>query len=178
MTLETSKVEGNNQEEYINCQQCFKEIKAGKTYWYHKSKNDNHKFCSTNCYQEYYGECCSKCVNENKNFAKYLDIIHDGDDTCCSTCYEKVKQEKEEEREKSVRCCKYCSAKLIKEGNLKYSLRICDKEGCLLKLDKEVYPDKYGDNNSKRERERERDKSYSTIPITYSNHTIRTKSYS
>ncbi|CAI2184648.1 4132_t:CDS:10 [Funneliformis geosporum] len=103
-----------DEKEYINCQQCFKEI---------------------------------KCVNENKNFTKYLNVIPDGDDIYCRACYQLVKQEQKKREEQEVRSCKFCSTELVKEGNLKYSLRICDKDNCLLKLDKELYPNKYSQAN-------------------------------
>ncbi|CAG8684002.1 2409_t:CDS:10, partial [Gigaspora margarita] len=124
--------------EEISCEQCFKEIESGKFYYYHKT-NDSHKFCSSQCYNEYYGEYCDKCVK------KFLTTYRNGNSNYCSTCYELVKQGEREEEKRSIRYCKYCSTKLIKEGNLKYSLRICDKDECLLKLDKELYPEKYSD---------------------------------
>jgi len=90
-TIKKEEIEQSKEEGIYTCAECYKD-KSGK-YWKFKGKNDNHKFCSTNCYQEYYGEYCAKCVNKNKNFTKHLNIIHDGDNSYCSPCYQLVKQE-------------------------------------------------------------------------------------
>jgi len=132
----------NGSQEYINCQQCFKEIKAGNTYWYHKSKNDNHKFCSPTCYQEYYGEYCSKCVSENKNYTKYLNLIHDKDNSYCSTCYQLVKQEQPEQEWNPTIYCRYCSTKTE-------LFEVCEKKECLEKMNQEIEDKK---NNNPQER--------------------------
>ncbi|PWU07016.1 MAG: hypothetical protein C5B43_00930 [Verrucomicrobia bacterium] len=63
-----------------------------------------------------------------------------------------------ESEEQETRYCKYCSTKLVKESNLKYPLRICDKDDCFLKLDKELYPDKYSQSDSNYTRENKENK--------------------
>src|SRR5690348_2967692 len=40
---------------------CLKEIK--NTYYYHPAKNDNNKFCCQECYTDYYGEYCYRCMD-------------------------------------------------------------------------------------------------------------------
>ncbi|CAI2185611.1 5226_t:CDS:2 [Funneliformis geosporum] len=42
---------------------CYKEI-PNQTYFQNKSKKDNKKFCSKQCYTDYYGEYCYECMNK------------------------------------------------------------------------------------------------------------------
>ena len=87
----------NRNEETYYCDQCYKE-KSGR-FLCHKTKNDGYKLCSTECYTEYYGEYCSKCVNENKKFTKYLNVFQDGDNTYCRACYRIVEKDQEQQKD-------------------------------------------------------------------------------
>ncbi|RIA80673.1 hypothetical protein C1645_866376 [Glomus cerebriforme] len=124
----------NNQEEYIYCQECHREIKPKAEYWYNSSKNDGYKLCSEKCYEEYYGEYCNQCANKTLTF--YRDEQNPNIITC-PACYEKNQQEERERKGRLTTYCQKCSAKLPEN----YVLDTCDN--CLDKEDAE------------RERERE-----------------------
>src|ERR1043166_5410015 len=48
----------NTYQEPLHCSaiDCHKIIPTNQTYYYNSKKNDNQKFCSKSCYQNYYGE--------------------------------------------------------------------------------------------------------------------------
>ena len=153
--LETTNQTENIQKEYTPCQQCFQEIKPQAKYYYHTTKNDNHKFCSNKCYTEYYGEICNQCLKKTLDYQsdkEYPDLVY------CVECYNKKEQEEKEWKEKWTRYCRYCDDKL-EEGNI---FDFCDKESCTQEASREWAREngiEEGDINSNaslsRERERE-----------------------
>src|ERR1043165_9096655 len=50
----------SKKQKQFTCAECG-EIKKGK-YKYHKTKKDNQKFCSDNCFYIYYAETCDNCL--------------------------------------------------------------------------------------------------------------------
>ena len=164
-----SQENSNKNEETYFCDQCSKE-KQGK-YLHHKKKNDGQKFCSTECYTKYYGEYCTKCVNELQVFKKYLTTIQDGVSNYCRSCYRIVEKEREQEEKEKNRYCKYCSTKLEESNSFKF----CKSDTCLKKFDEEVSneeeDDKENNNptNQPREREREREQNQSLLQYFTSN---------
>ncbi|KLL02181.1 MAG: hypothetical protein MRERV_90c003, partial [Mycoplasmataceae bacterium RV_VA103A] len=93
-----------------------------------EANRENCKICSKKLPYNHYYSLCSVCLDKQEE-------------------EQKKDSQEEEDNEQEIRYCKYCSTKLEE----KHILGVCDKEECILKLDKEVYPDKY------RERERERE---------------------
>jgi hypothetical protein len=94
------------QKEYT-CDECG-EIKKGK-YKYNKSKKDNQKFCSDNCFFRCYAETCvdclEKCVSSYKGeatgFAQtYYSDPQNKTGTLCSKCHqERLKEKREQEQQ-------------------------------------------------------------------------------
>ena len=132
------------------CVQCFQD-KSGK-YYYHTTKNDNHKFCSNKCYAEYYGEYCIKCWN--KSLMVYPDKANPKH-TYCRDCYqgeiEKREREEKERAENRKNYCESCAVELTgKEGETAFSCVSCwNKEA------ERMINEKYGERERERERERE-----------------------
>lgn len=172
-------------QEYISCQQCFKEIKLEAEYYYHNTKNDDYKFCSEECYTEFYGEICNQCLKKTLDFhqdKEYSEIVY------CSECYDKREQEEikklereltEIEKQQEVKeeneltiYCRYCKTECPSIFD------VCEKEVCLNKLyaeqenlsreDKNLDHKRQQNNAfSSKQRERERESQFSSQSSNY-----------
>ncbi|RHZ36029.1 hypothetical protein [endosymbiont GvMRE of Glomus versiforme] len=156
-----SDKQSEKQEEPIRCSglACYKEIKLGTRYYYHKTKNDGKKFCSDECYVDYYGEYCHGCMNKflveelyvpNANNPKYL---------LCFNCWKKEKQEQREWEESQKSYCELCGAELTGENVFSLYCASCwEKETEKVqkrKRKEESKKNKQFDRERERERERE-----------------------
>src|SRR5436305_12160860 len=85
----------SKKQKQFNCAECG-EIKKGK-YKYNKTKKDNQKFCSDNCYYQHYAKkcdnCLEKCISKYRSKATgfsqsyYSDVINKTG-TLCSKCHD------------------------------------------------------------------------------------------
>ncbi|RHZ35844.1 hypothetical protein [endosymbiont GvMRE of Glomus versiforme] len=95
---------GNSSSAEINsyCDECSKEIKSERTYWYREGYKE--KFCSKLCYNNYYTPVCDNCQQKCLGNSYYNDIDNKTG-TICFNCNEKRKRDFQavEEAIKSLR---------------------------------------------------------------------------
>lgn len=125
---ELQEIKNKLESEPLYCSECHLEI-TSKSYYFHKSKNDHNKFCSQNCFTNFYhGEFCHKCYNkfpkwELKEFKSLIS-----EKLLCGKCYEEEK-ENQKQFEDEIKYCQFCQKQL--ESGIQSNSGVCHNDKCL-----------------------------------------------